>query len=74
MSKCKCKVCNNLVDEDDWLVCQECRDKAKNFENAIDRTDAPEIIRDYFVEYFRHLASGNNGKITASTDGRVTVE
>ena len=44
------------------------------FENAISRSDAPEVIRDYFVEYFRHLAKENNGKITASTDGRVTVE
>jgi 5'-nucleotidase len=44
------------------------------FENAISRSDSPEIIRDYFVEYFRHLAQENNGKITASKDGRVTVE
>jgi 2',3'-cyclic-nucleotide 2'-phosphodiesterase (5'-nucleotidase family) len=42
------------------------------FENAISRTDSPEIIRDYFVEYFRHLAQENGGKITASKDGRVT--
>ena len=42
--------------------------------NATSRSDAPEIIRDYFVEYFRHLAKQNNGKITAATDGRVTVE
>ena len=44
------------------------------FQNATSRTDAPEIIRDYFVEYFRHLAAQNNGKITAKTDGRVTVK
>ncbi len=44
------------------------------FENAISRTDSPEIIRDYFVEYFRHLAKENGGKITASKDGRVTTE
>ena len=44
------------------------------FENAVSRADAPEIIRDYFVGYFRHLAQQNNGKITASKDGRVTTE
>ena len=44
------------------------------FENAVSRSDAPEIIRDYFVGYFRHLAQENNGKITASKDGRVTTE
>ena len=44
------------------------------FENKTSRSDSPEIIRDYFVEYFRHLASQNNGKITAKTDGRVTVQ
>lgn len=44
------------------------------FENAISRTDSPEIIRDCFVEYFRQLAQKNGGKITASKDGRVTVE
>ena len=43
-------------------------------ENATDRKDASEIIRDYFVAYFRHLASENGGKITASTDGRIKVE
>ena len=44
------------------------------FENATSRSDAPEVIRDYFVEYFRHLAEQNNGKITASNDGRITTE
>ena len=44
------------------------------FENAVSRIDAPEIIRDYFVGYFRHLAQQNKGKITASKDGRVTTE
>lgn len=43
-------------------------------ENATDRRDASEIIRDYFVAYFRHLASENGGKITASTDGRITKQ
>ena len=43
-------------------------------ENATGRRDAPEIIRDYFVAYFRHLASENGGKITASTDGRIKNE
>ena len=43
-------------------------------ENAIDRHDAPEIIRDYFVEYFRHLASQNSGNITVSDFGRIVYE
>ena len=43
-------------------------------ENATGRRDAPEIIRDYFVAYFRHLAAENNGQITASTDGRITIQ
>ena len=43
------------------------------FENYIDREDSVEIIRDYFGEYFKHLASQNNNNITASKDGRVTV-
>ena len=42
------------------------------FENATSRSDSPEIIRDYFVEYFRHIAQQNNGQITASKDGRIT--
>ena len=44
------------------------------FENATSRSDSPEIIRDYFVDYFRYLAAQNNGKITASTDGRVSTQ
>ena len=44
------------------------------FENATSRSDSPEIIRDYFVEYFRHLAQQNNGQITAAKDGRITTE
>jgi 5'-nucleotidase len=43
-------------------------------ENATERNDASEIIRDYFVAYFRHLAEENNGQITASSDGRVTKQ
>lgn len=43
-------------------------------ENALTRRDAPDIIRDNFVDYFRHLASENNNNITAGTDGRITVE
>ena len=44
------------------------------FENAINRSDSPEIIREYFVDYFRHLAEQNNGLITARYDGRITNE
>ena len=44
-------------------------------ENAKSRQDSPEIIRDCFVNYFRHLASKNSRKeITASKDGRIKVE
>lgn len=43
-------------------------------ENATGRSDAPDIIRDSFVAYFRHLASENDGQITASTDGRITKQ
>ncbi len=42
--------------------------------NPIKREDSVEIIRDYFGEYFKHLAEQNNGQITASTDGRITIE
>jgi hypothetical protein len=34
--KVKCKLCENLVDEDDWVVCESCRNKAKTYENARD--------------------------------------
>lgn len=43
-------------------------------ENATGRRDAPEIIRDYFVAYFRHLAAQNDGQITSSKDGRIKNE
>lgn len=43
------------------------------FENYVDREDSVEMIRDYFGEYFKYLASQNNNNITASKDGRVTV-
>ena len=43
-------------------------------QNAMTRRDAPDIIRDNFVEYFKYLAAQNNNSITASTDGRITVE
>ena len=42
--------------------------------NPIKREDSVEIIRDYFGEYFKYLAAQNNGYITASTDGRITIE
>ena len=43
------------------------------FENYVDREDSVEMIRDYFGEYFKYLASQNNNHITASKDERVTV-
>ena len=42
--------------------------------NPIKREDSVEIIRDYFGEYFKYLAEQNDGYITASTDGRITIE
>lgn len=48
--------------------------KRYGFDNAVSITNASEIIRDYFVGYFRHLSAQNGGKITASTDGRVVVQ
>ena len=44
------------------------------FNGYSNREDSVEMIRDYFGEYFKYLASKNNGKITASEDGRVTVD
>lgn len=44
------------------------------FNGYSNREDSVEMIRDYFGEYFKYLASKNNGKITASKDGRVTVD
>lgn len=43
------------------------------FNGYVSREDSVDMIRDEFVEYFKYLASQNNGKITASKDGRVTV-
>ena len=43
-------------------------------EEAVTRRDAPDIIRDNFVEYFRHLSAEGDGSITAAKDGRITVE
>ena len=43
-------------------------------DKALIRRDAPDCIRDYFGEFYRHLAAENNGKITAQKDGRITVE
>ena len=43
-------------------------------ENATGRKDSGEIIRDCFVKYFSHLAAENNGNITASKDGRITIQ
>ena len=43
--------------------------------NALTRNDSHEIIRDYFGEYFKYLASQNSSRqITYSVDGRIVVE
>ena len=41
------------------------------FNNPVDREDSVEMIRDYYGEYFKHLADQNNGQITGATDGRI---
>ncbi|MBR5300571.1 MAG: bifunctional metallophosphatase/5'-nucleotidase [Bacteroidales bacterium] len=43
-------------------------------ENASSRRDSHEIIRDYFVSYFRHLSQNGIKDITGSKDGRIKVE
>lgn len=32
----KCKICGTYVNEDDWLVCEDCRNNAKTFDTAFD--------------------------------------
>jgi 5'-nucleotidase len=44
------------------------------FANHLSRMDYSIYVWDYFTEYFRYLAKNNNGQITASKDGRITVE
>ena len=43
-------------------------------ENASSRHDSHEIIRDYYVSYFRHLSQNGRKEITAAEDGRIKVE
>lgn len=40
----------------------------------ITRRDSPEYVRDYFGEYYKHLAENNGGEITGPLDGRVRYE
>jgi len=43
-------------------------------DKAMSRNDAPDIIRDYFGEYFRYLADRDpNNEIRAYTDGRIII-
>lgn len=42
--------------------------------NATNRRTSPEFIRDYFGEYFKHIASQNNGYIDGPLDDRITVK
>lgn len=44
------------------------------FANHLSRMDYSIYVWDYYTAYFRHLAKNNNGQITASKDGRITVE
>lgn len=44
-------------------------------DRCIDRKDSYEVIRDYFGDYYRYLASLNgNREITAWADGRIIIE
>lgn len=42
--------------------------------NATNRRTSPEFIRDYFGEYFKYIASKNNGYIDGPLDDRIAVE
>ena len=42
--------------------------------NATNRRTSPEFIRDYFGEYFKYIASQNNGYIDGPLDDRIAVE
>ena len=42
--------------------------------NATNRRSSTEFIRDYFGEYFKYIASQNNGYIDGPLDNRITVE
>jgi 2',3'-cyclic-nucleotide 2'-phosphodiesterase (5'-nucleotidase family) len=43
-------------------------------QNALSRRDSPEIIRDLFAAYLRHMAAENGGSVTYFIDGRVVIE
>lgn len=42
--------------------------------NATNRRSSTEFIRDYYGEYFKYIASQNNGYIDGPLDNRITVE
>lgn len=44
------------------------------FKSITSRKDYNIFVRDYYVDYFRHLSKQNDGKITAVKDGRITKE
>lgn len=46
---------------------------ASIFNQKLDREDSVEMIRDYFGEYFKYLASQNGGEIIAGYDDRIIV-
>lgn len=44
------------------------------FENALTRKDTPDIVRDYYGEYIKYLASLNSkGHIIVPIDGRIVI-
>lgn len=54
--KKKCKLCENLIDEDDWDLCEDCINKAKTFENA---TRIGHLYKDEVLinEFYSHCFS-----------------
>ena len=36
----RCKICGSLVPEDDWIVCEHCRDNAKILDTALEIGDS----------------------------------
>ena len=43
------------------------------FSGNSNREDSVEMIRDYFGEYFKHIASENDGDIDGPLDGRIKI-
>lgn len=75
----RCRVCGTRVDEDDWSVCEDCREKAKTLDNAysMGRSWREEVsingfwrtcftdeeIDDIFYAYFKSLSEEEQKKL-----------